>query len=47
VERIQNSALKRKQIKKKLEEDEVENIDQLTFRGLKRQGAIPDDVKYY
>ena len=44
VERIQNSAKKRKQIKKRLEEDEVEDISQLTYRGLKRQGAIGEDV---
>lgn len=44
MERIQNSAKKRKQIKKRLEEDEVEDISQLTYRGLKRQGAIGEDV---
>lgn len=44
MQKIKNSAKRRKEIKKKLGEDPVESMDQLTYRGLRRQGAVDDDV---
>lgn len=45
VQKISNSATRRKAIKKKLEEDSVESLDQLIYRGLKKQGAVEEDVR--
>lgn len=47
VQRIQNSANKRKAMKKRLEEGELESMDQLTYRGLKRHGAIAEEDDLY
>ncbi|KAL3079073.1 hypothetical protein niasHS_014855 [Heterodera schachtii] len=44
VQKIGNTEKRRKEIKRNLEEESVESLDQLTYRGLKRQGAIEDNL---
>ncbi|CAK5076151.1 unnamed protein product [Meloidogyne enterolobii] len=50
VERLRDSAKRRKEIKKNFEEGDSPELGHLTYRGLKRQGAfgeVEDDVSYY
>lgn len=43
--RIKNTQKRKKEIRKKLEDDSLENMDQLVFRGLKQNGFAKEDVK--
>uniref|UniRef100_A0A915DNK4 HRDC domain-containing protein n=1 Tax=Ditylenchus dipsaci TaxID=166011 RepID=A0A915DNK4_9BILA len=44
VQKLRESNLKRKSIKKKLEEDSIENMEQFAFRGMKSRGMVGEDL---
>lgn len=42
--RIRNTQKRKKQIRKHLEEESLENMDQFAFRGMKKHGFANEDV---
>uniref|UniRef100_A0A915DNU2 Uncharacterized protein n=1 Tax=Ditylenchus dipsaci TaxID=166011 RepID=A0A915DNU2_9BILA len=44
VQRIRDSNTKRKLIKKRLEEESIENMEQFAFRGMKSRGMVGEDL---
>lgn len=44
IVRIKKTQKKKKEIRKKLEEESLENMDQFAFRGLKQRGIAGEDV---